>query len=679
MSDAKAILVVDDDDSVRRMLVSLFVPRGWIVHEASRLDEARRVLALSPVQLILIDGLLPDGNGMDLIAEIREDESCPRIALMSALFRDQHTARRLSEELRVAAVIHKPFKPAEVLVQVEELLTERATTMQEEASKREAEGTASAELAALREDYRLRLDGRLDALGDAMRDAREHPDNAAGLAMALRMAHQLHGSAGTYGFMAVSHCAGQIEEQLTSLVASSQAAGQDVWQSGFEALAQARSAVPPLKEPTEGETPQGEGDVHTATVLLLDSDPGFLHRMERVGREELLRVIPVGTAEEALIAAQRETRLDGAVIDLALPGTEGPFRVAARLRALRRHGELPIAFLSADGTIPKRLAATHADADLFLTKPLTAFDFVQAGTYLAGLRRPKNAKVLILEDDLQLAEHLAKLLESHGLKVAILDDPSRILDVLPRERPDLVLTDVVMPEVSGFEVCRLLRSTPEWRELPILLMTARVGLDVRVAAFEAGADDYIPKPIAPQELLARVRPRLERIRRAQERAQRDPVTTLLVRTAFTSQLSTRLAEIRRQGARMALCLLDLDHFKRVNDEHGHLAGDRVLATLGRTLSYRLRDGDLRGRWGGEEFVLAFFGEPASRAKTMLQRILDEFRAVSFVDDHGAVFRVTFSAGIASLPEHGTSLEDLVRAADELLYKAKEGGRARIET
>jgi diguanylate cyclase (GGDEF)-like protein len=182
-----------------------------------------------------------------------------------------------------------------------------------------------------------------------------------------------------------------------------------------------------------------------------------------------------------------------------------------------------------------------------------------------------------------------------------------------------------------------------------------------------------------EELRARVQSRLERARLQRERAERDALTGLLLRRPFLESLRARLAEAQRVEKSLALGFLDVDRFKKVNDTHGHLAGDRVLMQMGRLLSARFRKEDLRCRWGGEEFVVALMGATARGARDILARTAAELAQVDFEGDKGERFRVTFSAGLAVMPQDGTDVETLLRLADERLYRAKAQGGNRIET
>jgi diguanylate cyclase (GGDEF)-like protein len=285
----------------------------------------------------------------------------------------------------------------------------------------------------------------------------------------------------------------------------------------------------------------------------------------------------------------------------------------------------------------------------------------------------------VIDDDEPFREHIGAILRESGFSVTTLGEPKEIMEVADRIKPDIMLLDVMMPEISGFDVCRMLRSSTEWKEVPILFLTAEADPKVRLECFRAGGDDYIKKPVLKEELLARINVRTERIRLYKERADRDALTSLPSRRAFIELFKLRIAEGKRFNRPVSLCLIDIDHFKYVNDTYGHLTGDRVLAGLGTLLASRFRAVDVRGRWGGEEFTVVFYNEGQDTAKLILSRLLEEFRSIEFVGDHGEKFFCTFSCGIAEMPCDGSTSDDLFRIADERLYAAKESGRNCIIT
>jgi len=253
-----------------------------------------------------------------------------------------------------------------------------------------------------------------------------------------------------------------------------------------------------------------------------------------------------------------------------------------------------------------------------------------------------------------------------------------LFEALGDVRPDLMLLDVMMP-VSGFDVCRVVRSSPIWQDLPIVFLTGATDHETLVACYSVGGDDYVKKPIMENELVARVRLRLERMRSLRQRAFEDGLTGLLTRAAFADVVTQRLSEAARRERPLSIALLDLDQFKHINDTYGHLAGDRVLRGLGRLLKQQFRTEDVRARWGGEEFAVACYEEDALATSRGIERALGEFRSLVFRADGGELFSATFSAGIACFPVDGGTLDALIQRADSRLYAAKRAGRNRVVT
>jgi diguanylate cyclase (GGDEF)-like protein len=412
-------------------------------------------------------------------------------------------------------------------------------------------------------------------------------------------------------------------------------------------------------------------------VLVVDSDPSVRAQLTDLGREKLLSVVAVATAEEALAEAAR-TPFDIAFVGASL-GREA-LLLAHDLRTGRgsKGGQpLPLALLSEDHDVDRRVAAAHAGVSLFLPKPIDPYAFGAAVDQMLAIGQSGKMRVVIVDDDPDFVACVAAVLEPEGISVHAAADATHLVEMLDELRPDLILLDALLPHVSGWDAIRIVRTTPEHRDVPILFLTGRTDLESRVAAFEAGADDYLGKPLVSEELLARVRVRLDRRRLMREMTERDPLTRCLSRRALLDALASRLSEARRHARSLAVALVDLDRFKRVNDTYGHLVGDHVLMSLGRLLNARFRLEDLRGRWGGEEFVLVFPGETAATAAAVLSRVLDEFRALPFRSERGERFFVTFSAGVASFPNDGATVDALIRAADARSYEAKRAGRGHV--
>ncbi|NOK16645.1 response regulator [Corallococcus carmarthensis] len=671
----KMLLFLEDDRDLQTLVCTFLRDKGYQVTPARSAAEAREVLQSKPVDAAIVDGLLPGMTGADFIRELRQTKPNLPVLFASAFWKDLKSHELLTRQLGVARVVHKPYRPEELAVWLEQLFavvepppppSESLGSMDDDEDDEPVDDFA-ASLALLSADYGAKLPERLASL-QALFGRGRHGD-AAAMEEAYSVVHKLHGTAGSYGFRDVSIAAGALEDVLQPV----KTGGTLDWarvDAGFRAL-EDRVSLPVLTP-----EPEAEEAVVAAmgTLLVVDEDAAILADAKQMGDREGVRVVTARSPQEACAAVERQW-VDGALLHMGSAG----LATANALRAMEGHQSLPLAFSSTGAGLQERVHAAHAGASLFLPRPFTQQDFATAAERLVTARRLERAKVMVVDDDPEAVRALSQALVSDAVEVVGLENAYGLLDALAQHRPDLLLLDVQMPGPSGFDLCRILRLTPEWQELPILLITTQVGLEFRLAAFQAGADDYLAKPVLKEELRARVHARLERARLSRERTERDALTGLMLRRPFVEAVATRLSEARRSDRPLALCFLDVDHFKKVNDQHGHLAGDRVLTRLGRLLGARFRREDLRARWGGEEFVVALLGETPESAKEILSRTAEELAGMAFESDAGHTFHVTFSAGLAVAPMDGTTLDELLRVADARLYRAKENGRNRIET
>ncbi len=249
------------------------------------------------------------------------------------------------------------------------------------------------------------------------------------------------------------------------------------------------------------------------------------------------------------------------------------------------------------------------------------------------------------------------------------------LELARREKPDLILLDLEMPEMSGFDVCRALKADPELCMIPVLFLTGSSTAEDKVRGLDLGAVDYITKPFDAFELCARVRAAL-RTKHLQdlliEHAHIDPLTGLPNRRALMERLQREWARIERHGGHLSFIMADIDHFKRVNDRYGHHIGDKMLHEVARAIARQCRELDLPARYGGEEFAVIVPHETVGGAVRLAERCRQEVEKVRIAVRSEAV-AVTASFGVAEatgLP----SPEALVKQADEALYRAKSAGR-----
>ncbi|MCC6751658.1 MAG: diguanylate cyclase [Deltaproteobacteria bacterium] len=489
---------------------------------------------------------------------------------------------------------------------------------------------------------------------------------------ALRQAHSLAGSLGTFGLPEGTALARQMEQLLRAGPGPTERARL------LELVGKVRREIGRGRRngAVEPRRPAAAfSSIVPQSVLVVDDDETAAELLvaEATSRQMFARA--ARGSEEARHAIARE-RPDVVVLDLHL--TEGLPEALELLRELAAaKPPIPVLALTASGHLSARVEATRLGVQRFLQKPLAPGQVLDEVSAVHAGQQPAANRVLVVDDDPAILSVVRGLLESYGVKITTLADPMRFWEVFTDVAPDLVVLDVTMPEVSGIDLCRVLRADPSSRSIPILFLTANEeGKTVR-EAFAAGADDVISKPIVAGELVTRVTGRLRRLQVLRAVSDTDPLTGAANRRRGRDLLQRYLGLARRHGQPMALCLLDLDHFKSVNDRFGHAAGDQVLQRLAELLRSSLRSEDVVARWGGEEFLVGLYPATKEQAAVRLEHALDDLSAEHFFAPDGTTFSVTFSAGVAQFPADGADLSSLYAVADRALYAAKDAGRARV--
>ena len=530
------------------------------------------------------------------------------------------------------------------------------------------------QLAELRVAYIEKLPGKFEDLARLFAEARATLTTESADAL-MRCAHTLAGTAGSYGLSDVSQAARKIEE-LVGDPADERA--PEVWERMDGALDAVLLSMPGAAEPTQRMSlAERPSIVFKGRLLVIDKDRDFLDHISALGGESLIRVEACPTREEG-VAACESAAYDAALITIE-DDDRGAFDTARELRSTPGNATLPLAFVSENSEVSSRVGAAKAGGLLFLSKPLSTNHFADAIQRLLRTGDKERPRVLVVDDDPDFVEFVSAILSEEGMAVMSTTDPKSVMEHMESFEPTLVLLDVVMPEVGGLDICQALRTSPRWQNIPVVFVTMKADSASRLETFRAGGDDYLPKPVLPEELIARVRIRVERATMLRQLNDRDPLSGLLLRRAFVQAAESRFAEAARLGAHLSIAILDLDKFKDVNDTQGHLAGDKVISAMGSLLQRRFHKSDLRARWGGEEFVLALNGVDNAAAKLAVSSVLKTFRRIPFGDSESkeGAFRSSFTAGIATFPADGDSLTELIRTADQRLYKGKAEGRARV--
>ncbi len=300
--------------------------------------------------------------------------------------------------------------------------------------------------------------------------------------------------------------------------------------------------------------------------------------------------------------------------------------------------------------------------------------------------------ILVVDDESNNRFLLKTHLESAGYKIIIATNGMDALERVKKSPPDLIILDIMMPEMDGFQVCQTFRQMPDTMIVPIVMVTALRGTDERIKGIEAGADDFISKPFNRMELLTRVKSLLRikklnealeqkivELEKAQEKltqlAITDGLTGIYNHRYFRQQLRLEISRSKRFNLPFSLIIFDIDHFKQYNDQFGHLNGDKVLNRFARLLHCNIREVDCLARYGGEEFALILPGTTKNAALMVAEKLRLVIAHSTF--PHAKKLpegRVTASAGVASFPEDAENDEELIQKTDRALYHAKNSGR-----
>lgn len=541
-------------------------------------------------------------------------------------------------------------------------------------------GEAAAErIIALRREFAATLGPRFAEIEGLRRALISDPERRREtLDSVLRRCHDLAGSAASFGFQNLSDIAASAELAIKALTWPPEVGDLDmVTRQLDQLLAQPQPDPASLGTPPQWTAPQtlapraeprasGPGCIYIVDDNLLVAEQ-LATQLRYFGFE----VAMFGRLDD-FAAAYRAEAPALVLLDIDFPEEDQTGPAIYRQLIADTGRAAPVIFVSGHDDVGYRLEAVRAGGVNYLAKPVNVAELVDVVDRLLHPRDEEALRVLIVDDSEAMCQLHATILAEAGMKVRTMTDPLAILDALSEFQPDLLLIDLYMPACQGNELAAVVRQIGPYVTVPIVFLSSEADRMRQLEALAHGADDFLVKPVAAEHLVACVRNRCARARRMRTLVKNDSLTGLLNHISFLDAVGVELARARRAGQTCALAMLDLDHFKSINDTHGHPAGDRVLTSIARQLRQRLRNVDLIGRYGGEEFAVMISAADGRAALRVINGIREDFARIQHSSAHGP-FTATFSAGVATFPDFQT-VDQLVEAADKGLYEAKRRGR-----
>ena len=492
---------------------------------------------------------------------------------------------------------------------------------------------------------------------------------------AIQEAHTLNGSLGSFGFLAASQICRQIEQLLqetanlseTEVINLSKLVG-DLYQQLRQDNSHSRETqwLETLTTPSKL--------IHSTTrLLIVDPDLALAQALETEATAWGITAQIASNLEQARQIIQDHSP-EVVLLDLCFPGAkerEGGWELLTELT--NQQPPVCVIVFTAHESFSQRVKVARLGAKGFLHKPISPVQVMEVVNQILQPTNPTVAKIMIVDDDPQILDLLRTLLEKWGFQVTLLDNPEHFWQFLPYHQPDLVILDLEMPNLSGIDICQVVRNDPQWQNLPILFLSAHQDATIVQQVFSAGADDYISKPIVGPELIARVQSRLDQEHYRRQLAGKDFLTGLTNRHQSIPQLTNLLNLAKRQNQSWCLIVLRLDFSSVIRNQYDPEIVDQITQNLGGWLKKTFRSEDIVARWGELEFVLGLYDIHCQAGVTRLTQLLNLFSEQEFTDVKGQKLPFTFSAGVAQYPQHGQNLKLLYQAADQFAVEAKVRG------
>ncbi|MDP3506858.1 MAG: response regulator [Candidatus Melainabacteria bacterium] len=706
------ILIVDDDQAFRAFVSALLGRRGFKVWEARCVRDAEQILAASKPRLIIVDYLLPDMDGVTWIGKLRDSGNDTPIAFISGHWCDRSTFNWLRNILKVSLVLQKPVLP-EIFVEVIDSILPQANYQAPETeyldhSSGQFPGRpisrvsmidvecenirneypnsdlAKAELARLgnlesqpesvlfnklnqlrkmleveetinvaRASYIVELKTTWTNLTALLRSIKDDPLAARHVEDVLAITHRIKGTAGSFQLVTIAKCSERLENITKAYdPRASETESEIIWSEVFRILADGELALIDAEQKYGAPAPEAE-QYRARFLVLADKSEA-----SKLGAFQKMAELSFSSSHASVLTALSRGTFDAVLVAEPFASDPDLFSFCRDMRLAASNPAMPLLMVSdlqSHGPANKNLVPakiSYAGFSEVLSLEPSLDELNEAVIEVTDLSFKSKPKVLVVDDDSALTDFISRILSIEGFNVETLNEPIRIIDALDLCQPEVVVLDVIMPGLSGYDVCREIRNHERWRSLSVLFLTAKSNQEGRALAFRAGGDDLIAKPVLKEELIARVTSYAERTRLRRDQLDRDQLTHLLSREGFFAEAEPRMKECISIELPFTMALVNVDGFDKIDKNFGMAAAESVIFSLGALIRGRFEPSVIKARWAERVFALAFPDLSTDQAQELVELLDQEFSEVEFTTDDERSFRVSLTAGFASAPEQG---------------------------
>jgi len=667
------VLIVDDDTAFSSLLTDLLTSAGYSTYSAISCDDATEVISRETPALAIVDYQLSENNGINWIMSARESGYKFPVILLSGVWHDERSFHRLRNILQISLFLRKPIDVDLFLAEISHLLPPIAAAAPSDFNEIEKQMESSdakwspynraqmqhpekLELALkkARIAFAQQLPSRASQLIQTIQALKIDPERSELRATAYDESHRLAGSAGSFGFHSVGQVAEKICGLLHNLELDASTMSDLVWSELIRALTSLQT-----------QTNQAWSETGADSANTINTDGRKIALLsDRIAFEKIKEFstdVDVLWAQDpgSIVGFAKEKSLQSLFIDLSVCPMSSALEVVRVFRLTSGYEGLEIRAIVDKAHSFSASELLYLGASKLVNKPIS-----DASRELFGVMTSAAPKVLLVDDDPAITDFIGALLSARGMTVDLLNDPIQILNRVERFRPDLILLDILMPGLSGYDLCRLLRSSEEWSAIPIMFLTSKTDSESRRLAFKAGGSDFLAKPIVSEELMARVNLHLPKREDLQNHG------GFVSRAELERLMNETFIDATSKEQPVTFALIQMDNIEAVRDAFGIAITDFALSQIGRTIQVRFRSSEIKGQLA-DLFVIVFPNTEAAIVESALELLAQEVVHLQIGVGNLQIFEPSISFGTAQLRLDTVQGADLLAIALGRLRRAQQ--------